>query len=205
MSILNLRFISIALLTLSLSTQFCGPRRTGLPVDELAVVAHSPDAKFYETMVYDFIMGVAREQYSRTQRKWQGFRDVSDISCFAGQAWFCRPDDRSTGPRRTLPMLRPQDKEISHGVGLSRAWLRRESTLSVGGQSGALPHLGRHSEHRLPANPPRSRSQEIRHDWTVWRWDSHCLHLCLGRTGQGFHAHLLHYESLLADGEPSYG
>ena len=80
MSILNLRFISIALLiSLSLSTQFCGPRRTDLPVDELAVVTHSPDAKFYETMVYDFIMGVAREQYSRRHNAIENLMNAKEL------------------------------------------------------------------------------------------------------------------------------
>src|SRR5438132_3731163 len=80
MSILKLRFISISLLILfSLSTQSCGLRKTNLPVDELAVVTHSPDAKFYETMIYDFIMGVAREQYSRRHNSVENLMNVKEL------------------------------------------------------------------------------------------------------------------------------
>jgi cephalosporin-C deacetylase-like acetyl esterase len=54
--------IFIPLITLFLS---CRSKNVSTKADELLVVAHSPENKFYQTMIHDFIMGVARDQYTR--------------------------------------------------------------------------------------------------------------------------------------------
>jgi cephalosporin-C deacetylase-like acetyl esterase len=43
----------------------CRSKDTSKKADELFVVVNSPESKFYETMIHDFIMGVARDQYTR--------------------------------------------------------------------------------------------------------------------------------------------
>ena len=80
MLIPSLRFASISLIMFSsFLIQACGQRK-GIPSgDELAVVAHSPDAKFYETMINDFIMGVAREQYSRRHNSVENLMNAEEL------------------------------------------------------------------------------------------------------------------------------
>src|SRR5262245_59795622 len=43
----------------------CRSKDTSKKADALFVVVNSPDSKFYETMIHDFIMAVARDQYTR--------------------------------------------------------------------------------------------------------------------------------------------
>src|SRR5580765_7200030 len=43
----------------------CRSKNIPTKADELSVVADSLESKFYETMIHDFIMGVARDQYTR--------------------------------------------------------------------------------------------------------------------------------------------
>jgi cephalosporin-C deacetylase-like acetyl esterase len=43
----------------------CRSRDVSMKADELSVVGYSSESKFYQTMIHDFIMGVARDQYTR--------------------------------------------------------------------------------------------------------------------------------------------
>src|SRR5437867_7829662 len=43
----------------------CRSRDVSTKADELSVVGYSSESKFYQTMIHDFIMGVARDQYTR--------------------------------------------------------------------------------------------------------------------------------------------
>jgi cephalosporin-C deacetylase-like acetyl esterase len=70
------------LILIPLTTLFfsCHSKRVPTKMDELSVVAGSPESQFYQTMIHDFIMGVARDQYTRRHNAIKNLMNARELT-----------------------------------------------------------------------------------------------------------------------------
>src|SRR5262249_35351591 len=70
------------LMVIPLTTLFfsCHSKKVATKTDQLSVVADSPESQFYQTMIHDYIMGVARDQYTRRHNAIKNLMNARELS-----------------------------------------------------------------------------------------------------------------------------